>query len=73
VLDSGESVAVVTYVANAGHAQYAGRLEPPAVLEIVKGASGQNGANVEYVRNTHGELLALGIPDPELSWLTVRL
>jgi cation transport protein ChaC len=73
VLDSGESVAMVTYVANAEHPQYAGNLEPTATLEIVSGASGQSGTNVDYVKNTHGELRRLGIADPELDWLSARL
>ena len=73
VLDSGESVHVLAYVANAGHPQYAGRLEPTTTLEIVKGAAGLMGRNVDYVRSTHSELIQLGIPDAELDWLTEQL
>jgi len=72
-LESGESVPVLTYVANAEHPQYAGKLDLPDALEIVRGATGLNGPNVEYVSNTHGELVKLGIPDPELSWINERL
>ena len=73
VLESGERVTAVAYVADVDHSQYAGRLSPQKTLEIVKHASGRNGPNAEYVLNTRAHLEQLEIDDPELDWLCARL
>ena len=73
VLESGEPVRAIAYVADVVHSQYAGRLSLERTLEIVRHSAGRNGANAEYVLNTHDHLKMLGIVDPELDWLCERL
>ncbi len=68
-LADGRNVTAVAYVADRAHAQYAGRLDRPAMLERVRRGVGSAGPNVDYVRNTQAHLLALGIDDPDLGWI----
>ena len=63
----------LTYVADRGHAQYAGRLERGRLLELVRRSHGRAGANVDYVINTQAHLTAIGIHDGELEWLAGQL
>jgi cation transport protein ChaC len=69
----GEAATAVTYVADRGHGQYAGRLERRRLLELVRRSHGQAGANAEYVFNTQEHLAAMGIHDSELEWLADQL
>lgn len=62
-LDNGDSVAAVAYVVDRSHRQYAGGLDAGRAASIVRGASGQAGANEEYVFNSLTHLAALGIRD----------
>lgn len=68
-LADGRGVPAVTYVADRSHAQYAGKLPRPAMLERVRHCAGSAGPNVDYVRNTHLHLRTLGIADPNLGWI----
>jgi len=72
-LDTGERVLALTYVANRRHPQYAGRLEREATLRLVLAGSGQSGKNAEYVIETHDHLVAIGVRDRELEWLSGNL
>ncbi len=72
-LAGGPAVTAITYVVDRAHAQYAGRLNHEAMLLHVRGAAGQSGPNPEYVLATHDHLAGLGLPDPTLEWLAVRL
>ena len=69
VLADGRRPKAITYVADRSHDQYAGKLDPAAMLERVRAGIGQAGPNVDYVRNTHLHLAELGISDPMLAWL----
>lgn len=72
-LESGERVRALTYVANRLHPQYVGRLEREATLELVRAGMGRSGANAAYVTETHDHLLAIGVRDRELEWLSAKL
>lgn len=73
VLDDGTRIRALTYVADPGHAQFAGRLTRPAMLEIVRASAGQAGDNATYVTEVHDHLRAIGARDADLEWLTHQL
>jgi cation transport protein ChaC len=72
-LEAGDRVLAVTYVADRLHDQYAGRLDREAMLEYVRAGKGKSGDNAEYVLETNDHLLALGVRDPDLEWLSAKL
>ena len=72
-LESGERVNALTYVADRLHPQYAGRLTREAMLERVRNGSGASGDNAAYVTETHDHLVAIGVRDGDLEWLSARL
>ncbi|MGB7976873.1 MAG: gamma-glutamylcyclotransferase [Roseiarcus sp.] len=72
-LEAGDRVSAVTYVADRLHSQYAGGLDRQAMLEYVRAGKGQSGDNAEYILETNDHLLALGVRDPDLEWLSARL
>jgi cation transport protein ChaC len=74
LLDRGKrTVTALAYVADRGHAQYAGRLPAKALLGRVSKARGRSGDNAAYVINTAGHLKELGIRDATLEWLAEAL
>jgi glutathione-specific gamma-glutamylcyclotransferase len=72
-LESGDRVLALTYIADRLHGQYAGRLDRDAMLEYVLAGKGQSGHNVEYILETYDHLLALGVRDRDLEWLSAKL
>ena len=52
VLETGERVSALAYVADRLHPQYAGRLTRDAMLEIVRAGRGKSGDNATYVTET---------------------
>jgi glutathione-specific gamma-glutamylcyclotransferase len=72
-LESGDRVLALTYIADRLHRQYAGRLDRDAMLEYVLAGKGQSGHNVEYILETYDHLLALGVRDRDLEWLSAKL
>ncbi len=62
-LNDGRLVEALTYVADRRHRQYAGALLAAEAAEIVAGAWGQSGANVDYVVSTVDHLRKMGIRD----------
>jgi glutathione-specific gamma-glutamylcyclotransferase len=72
-LSDGATVEALTYVADRGHAQYAGRLEREQLLELVARGVGVSGPNIDYVLNTEAHLRENGVTDPTLEWLAVQL
>lgn len=62
----GQVVRAVTYVANRGCRLYCGGLPEHAAAAAIAGASGQMGANSEYLRNTLDHLAAMGVRDAGL-------
>jgi cation transport protein ChaC len=63
----------LTYLVVRDHVQYAGRLPPERLLELVRSSAGKSGRNAEYVINTASQLNTLGIRDPVLEWLAEAL
>ena len=59
-------VSAITYVADRSHRQYAGKLPPLRIAEIILGGQGVSGANPEYLENTVAHLDTLGINDGPL-------
>jgi cation transport protein ChaC len=72
-LDTGERVAALTYVADRLHRQYAGRLDRETTLKLVRNGWGKSGRNTDYVTETYDHLLAIGVRDTELEWLSAKL
>jgi glutathione-specific gamma-glutamylcyclotransferase len=73
VLESGERVSALTFVADRTHRQYAGRLTREAMLERVRAGTGALGDNAAYVTETCDHLVAIGVRDRDLEWLSARL
>jgi glutathione-specific gamma-glutamylcyclotransferase len=72
-LASGELVKALTFLADPHHIQYAGRLTIDEQLALVRGATGQSGANADYVVNTADHLLEMGIRDRHIMDLSAHL
>lgn len=72
-LETGETVAAVTYVVDRSHLQYASHMDAEEAASTVSGAIGQSGPNEEYVLNTLGHLHALGIRDRWLEGVAERI
>ena len=62
-----------SYVVRREHPQYAGRLDPPRVLELVRGGIGQSGHCRDYLLSTLSHLEAMGIVDGPLHALAKAL
>lgn len=73
VLESGERVSALTFVADRKHPQYAGRIARDAMLERVRAGTGMSGDNASYVTETYDHLIAIGVRDRDLEWLNARL
>ncbi len=71
-LRDGRHVDAVTYVIDREHWQYCGGLPMEEQAQIIAGAHGGRGANIDYLRNTAQHLVELGIEDAELSSLSRR-
>jgi len=68
-LADGRIVDALCYVADRGHAQYAGKLDRPELVRLVAQGEGISGKNTDYVRSTHAHLVELEIRDTMLEWL----
>lgn len=72
-LSDGRRVQALAYVIDRTHAQYAGALSADQEASIIAHASGGRGSNAEYLYNTVAHLDSLGIGDPALSDLCLRV
>lgn len=72
-LSGGETVGALVYVANQGHAQYAGGLGFEEMLDIVLASAGEMGPNADYVTATLKRLEDMGIRDRALERLVEAL
>jgi glutathione-specific gamma-glutamylcyclotransferase len=68
-----ERVAALTYVADRGHVQYAGRLPLAEQLRIVQQGHGRSGNNRDYVLSTVKAIEAEGFRDAPLHQLALML
>ncbi|MHA1567029.1 MAG: gamma-glutamylcyclotransferase [Alphaproteobacteria bacterium] len=59
-------LAVQTFIADPAHEQYAGKLSLEAMATMIRAGRGIAGENAEYLANTVGHLLDLGIDDGPL-------
>lgn len=73
VLHDGRRVEAVTYVIDRDHAQYCGNLALDEQARIIARAAGGRGANCDYLHQTAAHLAELGLPDPDLAWLSDRV
>ncbi len=68
-----ERVSALTYVADRGHVQYAGRLPLDEQLRIVRQGHGRSGNNRDYVLATVKAIEAEGFRDEQLHRLSMML
>lgn len=73
LIGEAETVAAVTYVADRGHRQYAGKLDLGDLAAHVRSGRGVSGECVDYVRNTLEHLREMDIHDPTLERLAASL
>jgi len=66
---TGETIRVLTFIVDTEHRQYAGALPLTTMAEIIAGAAGKYGKNVDYIANTIEEMAKLNVHDPELNEL----
>jgi cation transport protein ChaC len=71
-LDDGREVDTVCYVIDPQHVQYC-HLALEEQAQLIRHAVGGRGPNTEYLFNTSEHLHDLGIPDPDLQWLSDRV
>ncbi len=73
LLDTGEKVEALVYVANRAHDQYAGKLSHGRLVELVQQGEGQMGRCTDYVLNTLVHLKEMDIRDAMLERLGTAL
>jgi glutathione-specific gamma-glutamylcyclotransferase len=71
--DARQRVSALTYVADRGHVQYAGRLPLTEQLRIVRQGHGRSGNNRDYVLATVKAIEAEGFRDAQLHQLAMLL
>ena len=69
--EGNREVSALTYIVERAHPSYAHRLPFSKQVEIIRGARGLAGPNIEYLVNTARLLRELGIPDRGLERLVV--
>lgn len=72
-LDDGRVVEAVVYVIDRAHVQYCAGLSPEDQARIISRAVGGRGPNADYLHQTSAHLHELGLPDPDLAWLSDRV
>ena len=63
-LGDGRRVSALTFLSDRDHPQWAGVLPLATQAELISGASGLSGRNVDYLRDLVGHLKAEGVRDP---------
>lgn len=72
-LEDGRKVAALTFVSRREHNQFASSISESRIINIVKGAKGPMGSNIDYVINTASHLKEVGIHDSQLFRIADRL
>ena len=73
LLQTGQRLDAVTYIADPAHEQYAGRLEHHQLVRQIKGAVGESGPNEDYIIDTTDHLLEMGIRDSLMERIAKQL
>ncbi len=68
-LETGERVQALTFLSDHGHPQWAGDLTLEAQAELIAGASGLSGRNIDYLRDLVVHLRAEQMADPTMEQL----
>lgn len=71
--DDGAEVDAVTYVVNPGHDLSCANLDLEGQAQVIARATGNRGANSDYLFNTVAHLEGAGIADSDLCWLAGRV
>lgn len=71
-LSDGRRTEALVYVIDPDHDQYC-TLSLEEQAQIIARAVGGRGPNTEYLYNTASHLEDLGVPDPDLHWLSTRV
>ena len=69
----GGGCTALVYVIDPDHWQYCGDVDLEEQAQIIARASGGRGLNRDYLWSTTAHLADLGISDPELEWLAMRV
>ena len=72
-LQDGREVPAVVYVIDRAHPQYCGGMALEDQAQRIARAVGGRGPNCDYLHQTAAHLAGLGLPDPELEWLSDRV
>jgi glutathione-specific gamma-glutamylcyclotransferase len=72
-LDGGETVRALVFLSDPAHPQWAGRLSVGRQAELIAGARGLSGRNIDYLRDLVQHLRGAGEPDAALEELLVRV
>lgn len=72
-LRDGRNIEALVYVIDPDHDQYCGDLPLEEQAQIIAHAVGGRGPNTEYLYNTADHLESVGLTDPALEWLSVRV
>lgn len=73
MLHDGRQVEAVTYIIDRSHTQYCAGLTLEEQARIIARAKGGRGPNSDYLFNTASHLSELGLHDPDLDWLSMRV
>lgn len=72
-LAGGETASVLTFLSDTSHPQWAGDLTPEAQAQLIAGASGLSGRNIDYLRDLVSHLRAEGVRDHGMEALLARV
>jgi glutathione-specific gamma-glutamylcyclotransferase len=72
-LDDGRIVQALTFLSDRGHPQWAGDLSPEAQADLIAGAEGLSGRNIDYLSDLVEHLRAEGIADAGMERLLVMV
>jgi glutathione-specific gamma-glutamylcyclotransferase len=72
-LDSGSLVEALVYLSDRNHPQWAGDLTLEEQAQLIAGASGLSGRNVDYLRDLVTHLRAEGVADSTMERLLTRV
>lgn len=72
-LDDGRQVEALCFLSDRAHPQWAGDLSPERQAELIAGATGLSGRNVDYLRDLVEHLRAEGVRDRDMEALLARV